>query len=405
MISLQEALAINTTLPLLSLPIENISIFEAKGRILAQDFHITRPLPAFDNSAMDGYAFNTAHAENLSISKRCLLAGEDATHITLKRGEALRIMTGAMLPSNADAIAPFEDTSLQDSTLLLHKTFAPQANIRKKGEEKQIGEILATKGTPLDFGTIGLFASQGYEQIPVFSRLNIGVFSTGNELQEVGTTAKAHQIYNINAPSIISALSDFSPRYLGILRDDLTLEKQLLESIQKHHIIITSGGVSAGDADLLEEILLQNSAEIFYHKINLKPGKPLMVARIQNCYFFCLAGNPLSAMLNLLALLMPAIYRLSLSTHFHPQALRTTCTQHLTFKNSRAHITLGNLTQDGFTPHKGGKYSPNAISTLQACNSFIITDSSCEEVRANQSVLALPYTPLYTSTPSPYINA
>ncbi|RDU72997.1 molybdopterin molybdenumtransferase MoeA [Helicobacter anseris] len=397
MISLQEALDINFNLPKLTLDTQEIDIFEAQGYILAQDIYIKRALPMFDNSAMDGYAINLAY-KNPKVT-RTILAGQDASNITLQDNEAIRIMTGAMLPKNANAIAPFEITSLQDGILSIQKELHQGANIRKKGEEKQEGMLLAKKGQVLDFRDIGLLASQGYNKICVYQKPLIGVFSSGDEIKEVGEDALSHQIYNINAPSICAILKQYNHhyQYLGILKDNESLEEKILTASKKYQILITSGGASVGDADLLEKILLKHQANIYYHKINLKPGKPIMVAKLNQCYFFCLPGNPLSAILNLLALVIPTLQRLCNANAFYPLMLKAKCQEELNFKNNRSNIILGNYHRGIFTPHKNGKYSPSAISVFQECNSFAIFDEKFTQIHKNQEIDILLYMMSFTT--------
>lgn len=387
MLNLQEALKINFTLPFLNLQTEEKNIFEAQGYILAQDIYITRSLPSFDNSAMDGYAINLAFKGARKVG-RTILAGEDSSNVTLQENEAIKIMTGAMIPKNTDAIVPFEDISLENEFLKIHKDIAYGANIRKAGEEKNQGDLALKKGKKLDFGDIGLLASQGLNQVLVYKKPSIGVFSSGDEVKEVGTKALNHQIYNINAPSIIAVLKTYQYKcnYLGILEDHASLEKKLLEASKNYDVIITSGGVSVGNADLLEKILLKNNAQIFYHKINLKPGKPIMIAKLHQCYFFCLPGNPLSAISNLLAFILPTLQRLCNANDFYPLCVKAKTSTSLSLKNQRSHIILGQYHQGIFTPYKNGKYSPSAISIFCECNAFAIFNENISQVNQLQEI-------------------
>ncbi|WP_104697247.1 MULTISPECIES: molybdopterin molybdotransferase MoeA [unclassified Helicobacter] len=397
MLSLQEALKINFNLPLLDLKTEEKSIFDAYSFILAQDIYITRPLPAFDNSAMDGYAINLSFNGDRKV-ENTILAGVDSSNIILQDNQAIRIMTGAMIPQNANAVVPFEDAELKNGVLKIYKEFSDGANIRKKGEEKAQGDLALNKGRQLEFGDIGLLASQGLDRVLVYQKPSIGVFSSGNEVKEVGTQALEHQIYNINAPSIIATLNAYQHHcnYLGILKDDLTLEKEILKASEKYDVIITSGGVSMGNADLLEEILLKNQAQIFYHKINLKPGKPIMIAKLNQCYFFCLPGNPLSAISNLLAFVIPILQRLSNASDFYPSFIKAKSSTPLYFKNKRSHIILGQYQQGIFTPYKEGKYSPSAISTFCNCEAFAIFDESISEIKKDQELHIITYKTNFT---------
>lgn len=407
MLELQEAIKINYSLPPLPLKIIEKNIFDSQGYVLAQDYFIQRPLPLFDNSAMDGYAI---YSENQSLPLNCtrrILAGDDASNIALQPNEAIRIMTGAMIPKNANLVVPFEFATLQDQTLTLHKTFQAWDNIRKQGEEKKQGDLIAKKGIKLDFGTIGLLASQGIDKVVVFEKPHIGVFSSGSEIKEPGENALPHQIYNINAPSIMAILKQYHQEatYLGVLNDDNSLEKELLQKSLEYPILITSGGASVGDADLLEKVLIKNNAEIFYHKINLKPGKPLMIAKLNQCYIFCLPGNPLSGIINLIALLISTIMRLSCNNAYHPIPQYAVLKEDLNLKGNRAHMLLGNLSQGVFTIYKNGKYSPNAISTFNSCDHIAIFDSTTNQIKAGTTIKVLPYFMDFSQKEENFINS
>ncbi|CBG40576.1 molybdopterin molybdotransferase MoeA [Helicobacter mustelae] len=394
MLELQDAIKINFSLPRLALKSKICAIYKAQGRLLARDYFITRPLPLFDNSAMDGYALKSTEQGETLFCRRRIFAGDDASDRILEPKEAIAVMTGAMIPQGADVVVPIEQAVLEGEKLTVPRPLAKNSNIRKKGEEKQAGALIAKRGERLDFGKIGLLASQGYAELEVRECCRIGVFSSGNEILEVGENARGHQIYNINAPSICALLEnyDLQAQYLGILPDDfLRLESRLLSAVEGHDILITSGGASVGDADFFEKILQKNHAEIFYHKLNIKPGKPLMVARLKNCYIFCLPGNPLSGILNLLALLVPTIFYLSGARTYYPKPIIATLKEDLYLKGKRAHMILGDLREGVFTPYQQGKYSPNAISTFGACNSLVLIDHTTEYLQAGQKVGVLQY--------------
>ena len=392
MINFQDAFRIITTLSPLEKKIKSISIYQSQGYILAQDIHSRRPLPPFTHSAMDGYALHSTQKPPFKITDT-ILAGTDASKYTLHPQEALRIMTGAMLPNCADCVVPFENAQIKDSLLTPLISLKKGQNIRYEGEELKSGELIAKAGDELDFRLLGILASQGFSEISVFEKLKIGIFSSGNEVQELGSPIKDYQVYNINAVAILSLLHSFGfdCHYLGVLKDDKNLENELLSQCQKYDILITSGGASVGDADLFYQVLQKNHAKILFNKINLKPGKPFMLASLQNTYLYCLPGNPLSAISNLLSLVLPSLKYLSYSRFFYPKTITAHLDTPLYFKAKRTHILQGFYHDSVFSPHQNGKINANAFSTFHQCNAFAIFDEQRDHLEAGSKIRILPY--------------
>lgn len=395
MFSFKQALECATNLTPLPLTQESTPLFDASYKILATDIFSTFPLPFFDHSAMDGFGIRFNDCKNTIKVTDTLYAGQDNSTISIKENEAVRIMTGAMMPDNIDCVIPFEQASFNEDTRTLTFPTEPKqgANIRHKGEELQAGSLIAKKGSLLDFGLIGLLATQGLATLPTYRSLKIALFSSGDEVKQAGEEILPHQIYDCNSPSLLNALRahHFACDYLGVLRDDENLESRLLEAASQYDVILTSGGASRGDKDLFLQTLQKNRAEIFCEKINLKPGKPLLISKILSSYVFCLPGNPISAICLLLGLVIPALHALSHSTNVYPQAIKAKITQSITMGKNRAHILLGHLSPSGFTPYNHGKINPNAISQISLCNAFGIFDEGVQEIKENADVLVIPF--------------
>ncbi len=391
MLSFQEVYNIATSLPPKDLQIQELSIYDAHHKILAQDVYAVRALPPFDHSAMDGFGFNFKDFEKNKELKvgGSILAGEDAAKLAYT-SEALRIMTGAMIPEFIDTIIPFEQAKFNPASgkLSFLKTLQKGSHIRKKGEEIKPHSLILPAGKRLSFGDLGLLASQGLARILVQEPLKIGVFSSGDELAAAGTQASAHQIFDCNTPAIYNALlsQGFKPGYLGRLRDDSSMLERISRAAGEHHVLITSGGASSGDADLFCQALQTLGAKILSYKVNVKPGKPLLIAELGGCSLFCLPGNPASALLNLLAIVIPSLHALSKAAHFHPIAQKCFLKEALHFQAARTHLILGILEGQNFLPFP---IQPNAISPLSRCNAFAIFHEGIHQAEKHQSMLAI----------------
>ncbi|MDO7253261.1 molybdopterin molybdotransferase MoeA [Helicobacter cappadocius] len=404
-ISLKQAQEINSSIRAVVLGVIQKSIYEAFGEILARDIICEKSLPAFDNSAMDGYALKISDIKkNIKINGR-VLAGDDARDLEILDGECIKVMTGGMLPKGSEVVVPFEDVELKDNGYIrVVKDFKPNANIRFKGEEKSIGDLIAKKGDRLTHGLIGLIASQGVKNVEVYKRLKIAVYSSGNEIIEPGESAKEHQIYNINAVSIIALLRAYGyvAEYLGVLKDDLDVLKKEIEVFQKYDIVITSGGVSVGEADFFEKSLKNSGAQIKYHGINIKPGRAIMLAVLGNSTIFSLPGNPLSAITLLNTIILPTIQKLSGANKIYPKPIFAKLKAPIKLKNGRVNMVLGRYTKGEFEVYKGGNYGSNAISVINECDSIAIIGEKISQIQ--EDIKILPYVMEFSDTIFDIIN-
>lgn len=407
-ISLKQAFEINFSLPKPNLKITQINIYKSLGKILAQDIVCKKPLPAFDNSAMDGYALKLQDLNlNLKISDT-ILAGEDSFEKEVKSGECIKIMTGAMLPRNCDLVVPFEKVEVINKGFIKVKgSFQKGANIRYCGEEKNINDILVKKGTKLTPVWIGLIASQGIDTLDVYESLKIGIYSSGDEVIEPGNEAKNYQIYNINSIAIFSYLQCFETAYLGNIEDKKDLIEKALNEFEKYDVIITSGGVSKGEADFFEEVLLKNDAKIHYHGVRLKPGHPIMCASLnlnsKEIVIFALPGNPLSALINLVSMVIPTLEYFSGSKSYYPKPLYAKIKNSLSLKHGRSNIILGFYDKGEFLAWDKS-FSSSALHIMSECNAYIIVDENMQELRKDENVKIFPYLMDFSDTIKEFIN-
>lgn len=388
MINLQQAYEI-----LFSQHIDNqtqeVNSFEALNHILAEDIIATRNLPAFSNSAMDGYV--VAQIQESYTLTQTILAG-DIPPNSIPQGECFKIMTGAKIPDNAIAVIPFENAILQNNLMIPNLQIKSKSNIKFEGEECKKGEILLKRGERLTYASLSLIASQGIASIKVFAPLKIAIYSSGDEVVEIGEIATQQQVYNVNALAYHSLLHSygFQPSYKGILKDDLENIKKEIENFKNYDVIFTSGGASVGEADFFEQALLEKGAKILFHGINLKPGRPMLVAKLDQTYIFSLPGNPLSGILNLSTLAIPALFALQGAISFFPSAIKAKNANYFKLKSNRSNMILGVYDGEFFKAYKDGKYGSGAILPIKESNAVAIFDENIQEVQENETILILP---------------
>ena len=299
------------------LPVQSLALVHAPGHCLARDIRADRDLPPTDRSAMDGYA---VRAEDVArFSGKLTLVGEAAAGSVsappVGVGKCVSIYTGAVVPKGANTVVKVEDTDKAGDIVTVLKPVKKGANIRKRGEETAKGGVILTKGEKLDAGQIGLCASVGKTRLSVYCRPRVAVISTGTEIVDPEESAKPWQIRDSNGPTLCAALKAFScdKIYYRIVRDNMAaLRRSLGYALKKRDVVLLSGGVSVGRYDLVPQILQEIGARIHFHKVAIKPGKPVLYATIgKNQHIFGLPGNPLSALNAFHEFVLPAIRCLS----------------------------------------------------------------------------------------------
>ena len=289
---------------------EALPLAAADGRVLAEPVMAALDLPPWDNSAMDGYALRLAdwQGEPLPVSQR-ILAG--TVPLTLQSGSCARIFTGAPLPAGADCVEMQENAEvLDDGRVRFLQSLRPRQHIRAQGQETRIGEQVLEVGTRLTAIELGLIASLGVAHIKVFAGLRVAVLSTGDELVEPGQPLAPGQIYNSNRQLLISWLQRLGCTVLdaGILPDDLPATRAALAGLQNADLILSTGGVSVGEADFLGEAL-REEGQLALWKLAIKPGKPLTFGHYRGVPVIGLPGNPASTLVTFGLLARPYILR------------------------------------------------------------------------------------------------
>ena len=363
---------------------EIITIERALGRVFSRDVFCTKNLPSFNNSAMDGFAIKAADAGKTLKVNAVVYAGE-VKEASLSEGECYKIMTGAQVPDDVDTIIPIENViKFENDEVTLPETVRKGDALRLKGEESKEGEVLFNAGEEITARTIAVLASQGIVSIEVYKKLSIAVVSTGNELKEPWENATEDEIYNCNSYGIISTLQSkgFDASYIKVIPDNLEETIAFVSDLKSYDIIITSGGISMGDADFVGRAFEANGLVTLFDGVNIKPGRPIMMGRMEKTFVICLPGNPLTAMVNLYLFSLPIIRKIQgHSAHYH----NTECAKNSTVfktKAGRVNVVLGTLRSGHFTATRGNRYGSGMITVIEESNAMLITDASstgCQE--------------------------
>jgi molybdopterin molybdotransferase len=370
MISLSEAVdkiaSISKTTSTKIIPIEN-----SIGYICAKDIFATYFMPRFDNSAMDGFAvFATDEGKELKVVGK-ILAGE-MCDMEISQGEAIKIMTGAVLPKGATCVVPQEKVQIvSDNTILVPNNLQNNANIRFAGEDIAFGDLLVKKGQKINFAIITLLASQGITHIEVFKKPIVAVFASGEELKHHWDKIADYQIYNSNTPTLMARCEELGCEvfFIASVRDNLHSIKEAISHSLNADILITSGGVSVGEADFTKKAFEELGFETIFSKVAIKPGKPVTFGKMKNTYVLNLPGNPLASSLVFEVLGRLLINKISGRVEIFSQAMLAKLKTSL--KSGDVHEVIpGYFDGEFFEPTK--KRSPGMINVLSKCNSYII---------------------------------
>ena len=367
------------------LPIEN-----AISRISAEEIFATSFLPKFNNSAMDGYAIIYEDKENDLKIIDTIFAGDNNNRL-IEKNSCIKIMTGAKIPDNTTAIIPKEDTEeLTDNKIKIIKDVKKFQHIRYIGEDIKKDNLLIDIGEEINFSKITLLASQGFSHIKVYKKPKIVVFASGEELKLHYEKIEDYQIYNSNTPTFISRAKELGcdVTFIGQAKDSIESICKLINNSLDADLIITSGGVSVGDADFTREAFNKLNFETIFDGIKIKPGKPTIFGKIKDSYILNLPGNPLASAL-IFELFGKSIIQKLLGTNQIYQSFIYGKLQN-DFKTKKGRITIIPGFFDGEYFEISENKSPGMVSTLSKCNSMIVIDENVEVLSKDSLVKILP---------------
>ena len=371
---------------------ETISASDSMGRTLHKPVFSPIDVPPFKCSAIDGYALCGMQESRPGDRFKVIgesLAGHPFGEV-LNLGEACRIFTGAAIPPGTTAVAPQENTILDKESIVLNENTRYGDNIRKSGSDISAGNRIADVGEYLSPFAVGWFAACGITEVEVVPKVRVAVFSTGDELREPGDELRAGQIFESNRTSISMLLKSKPTEIidLGHLRDDENAIRNAIDqAANKADLILTSGGVSVGDADYVRPVLEELGALKFWN-ISLKPGKPLAVGQIRDCLFFGLPGNPVSTIVTYMLFVAPAIDGMSGLPWRKPTTFEATLSGEIEHRAGRREYQRGVFySKDGVLQVMStGDQSSNRLASFYQCNCLIEVPSHRDSLRQNEKV-------------------
>jgi molybdopterin molybdotransferase len=361
------------------------TIEESLDCILAQDIYATHNLPPYDNSAMDGYAVKIEDS-NRCVESKCTIFAGDNSDAQLHAGFAIKIMTGAKIPLGTQCIVPIEDTKECKDGILLPDKLTMLKHIRLAGEDIKKETKLLEHGTKIHAHHITLMASQGITHIKVYKKPRIALFASGNELKMHFEQLQDYQLYNTNSPTFIARSKELgcNVEFIGTAIDTLEDIHLHIKSALECDFIITSGGVSVGDADYTKEAFSHFGYDILFDKVSIKPGKPTTFGKIGDTAILNLPGNPLAAALNFELFGQSIIYALSGQKDKFINTINAKISEEFTLKAGRRTLVPGYFDGEFFKPCQ--HFAPGMVSPLAKSNSFIMVDESCSKIDKNQLV-------------------
>ena len=370
---------------------EVIPLIESKGRVVASTIDAPMDLPPFDTSAMDGYA---VHESDLNQDRELAVVGESrAGHIyqnAAAPGTAIRIFTGAPIPRGTSAVVIQEDVERNGDQIRFRASLEIGENIRRRGHDIAKTQLLAKAGDRLDAYKISWLAACGVTNLTAVRRIRVALFSTGDELIDPGTPLGPGQIYDANRTALRELLSERPVEVLdlGALPDDPHAINRALETAAKAaDVVVTSGGVSVGDADYVKDVVAQAGSLDFW-KIALKPGKPLAVGRVGKALFFGLPGNPVSTIITYLLFVAPTIDRLCGMSDNTPYRLPAILQETIEHHQGRREYVRGvfRTNDDRVTVSPTGDQSSNRLATFANANCLIVVPEQTDDIKAGSVV-------------------
>ncbi len=375
---------------------ERVPVVEAAGRVLAEDIVARLPLPPFDNSAMDGYAVRAADLGS-GPGARLHVVGESRAGAgelpAVGSGQAVRIFTGARMPPGADTVVMQEVVTRDSAEIVIERPPRPKANVRYAGEDVAVDATALQQGTVIDPGAVGLACALGRTALEVIGRPRVAILATGDELREPGEPIAPGEIVSSNSYALVAQVAEAGgvPVALGIARDEESSIRQRLERGLTCDVILTIGGVSVGDYDLVRDVLDQLGWSSSFWKVNIKPGKPLSVGWLQGIPVVGLPGNPASSMVTFELFVRPLIRRLqNFPSPFRPE-FRAPLDADYRKTDDRVHVVRCRTARDGdrvvLAPL--GKQGSAMLTSMVGVDALALIDGPARLVSASERVRAL----------------
>ncbi len=385
------------------LGVESVALRQALGRVCAEEIAATVTMPPWSNSSMDGYAVRSADIASALRGERVKLrvvatiaAGEFAPR-PLKRGEAMRIMTGAPVPEGADSIIRKEHTDEGSKKVEIRDATDVWKNIRQAGEDYQRGDVLARRGTPIRPALIGVLASTGISKLKVFRRPRVALISSGNELVNIDgfdEVIAQRRIVSSNSYTLdaLTRVAGGVPVDLGIAADTKASLKKKLESARDCDLILTSAGVSVGDLDHTRTVFAALGGKLKFWKVKMRPGAPLAFGMLNDVPWLGVSGNPVSAMVSFELFVRPVLRKMQGYAALFRRTVTVTVDEEVKIGAKLTHFLRANVTrnQDGtLVARLTGLQSSGALTSMAKANALLIVPETSPQVAKGSQLKAL----------------
>ncbi len=375
---------------------ESVAIQECYQRVLAREVFSPINVPAYRNSAMDGYALRSDDLERDSYRVVAeVLAGSHYPKM-VELGEAVKIMTGAPMPQGADTVVMREQaTQNGDVVSFAGAKIKAGQNVRQAGEDLAQGQAVFSTGQRVLSPEMGMLASLGFAHADVFRSLKVAIFSTGDEVQAPGGDIEPNSIFDSNRFTLMGLLKQLGCQVidLGIIEDDEAKMMQVLEQAAKQaDVVITSGGVSVGDADFIKSAL-EKLGQIDFWRINMRPGRPLAFGQIAGKPFFGLPGNPVAVMVSFINFVEPALRKMQGEQGWQPLKVNAIALEDLRSRQGRTEFSRGVYafnTQGQLTVRTTGKQGSGILRSMSEANCLIEIAPAIDTVKVGESVTIIP---------------
>ncbi|HQG22881.1 MAG TPA: molybdopterin molybdotransferase MoeA [Smithellaceae bacterium] len=375
---------------------EKINILDAQRRAIAENIYAGRDIPSVDNSAMDGYALRAADTKGATPKKPVwfkiieeIPAGK-IPRKKLRSKEAARIMTGAIIPGGADAVIRQENTRREGNLVAVLTPVARKTDIRFAGEDVRKGELVIHKNSVMGAAQIGMLAALGKKSALVYKKPRVAIMATGDELVDIDTNPSPGKIVNSNSYSLATLVDDCGgvPVILGITRDNKSALKQKFSTALKNDVIISSGGVSVGDYDLVKDIMVNMGNSMYFWQVAMRPGKPLAFGAIKGVPLFGLPGNPVSTMVSFEQFVRPYLLKIQGHRNIFRPVLKAISAENLEKKAGVKNFlrAIVKREKDKYIVKTTGNQGSGILKSMVTANALIILGEKETKIKKGDKV-------------------
>jgi molybdopterin molybdotransferase len=373
--------------------VESVKLEQSLGRVLAEDIRANRDLPPYDVSAMDGYAVRSEDATNVPVTLEIIedIRAGDMPSLTVQAGQCARIMTGAPMPSGADAVVRVEDSQqVAGSRVQIVKAVKTGKDVRPQGENMCNGDVVLKPGTEITPGVIGVLATVKAAQIQVFRRPRVAILSTGNELERMGDAVDPNKIPDSNSYALMAQVQalGIEPALLGIARDDPEeLERYLLRGLE-FDVLLVSGGTSVGVHDYVRPTIEKLGVQMKFWRVAIRPGHPLAFGSTSKTLVFGLPGNPVSSMVCFEEFVVPALRSMLGNARRYRRTVTARLAHPVKIRPGRTEFIRVQLTHDdaGYSASSTGTQSSGVLLSMAKADGLLVVPSDSSGFAAGEQV-------------------